>query len=98
MGMEQRNYWSAENSSGEIYFLVQDGGNVFDIEMNAEENLRAKSLRVFKDAHPRSESGAFQPFRLPRAGLDAQRATLRHLVQGALEMEHGLRNQEHKAG
>lgn len=45
-------YWSAENSSGEIDFLVQDGGFVFAIEVKAEENLRAKSLRAFKDAHP----------------------------------------------
>ena len=45
-------YWSAENSSGEIDFLVQNGGSVFAIEVKAEENLRAKSLRAFKDAHP----------------------------------------------
>ena len=45
-------YWSAENSSGEIDFLVQDGGDVFAMEVKAEENLRAKSLRAFKDAHP----------------------------------------------
>ncbi len=44
-------YWSAENSTGKIDFLVQDGG-VFAIEVKAEENLRAKSLRAFKDAHP----------------------------------------------
>ncbi len=44
-------YWSAENSLGEIDFLVQDGG-VFAIEVKAEENLRAKSLRAFKGAHP----------------------------------------------
>lgn len=45
-------YWSAENSSGEIDFLVQDGGSLFAMEVKAEENLRAKSLRAFKDAHP----------------------------------------------
>ena len=45
-------YWSAENSLGEIDFLVQDGGSVFAIEVKAEENLRAKSLRAFKGAHP----------------------------------------------
>lgn len=45
-------YWSAENSLGEIDFLVQDGGGVFAIEVKAEENLRAKSLRAFKGAHP----------------------------------------------
>ncbi|MBR3327355.1 MAG: DUF4143 domain-containing protein, partial [Atopobiaceae bacterium] len=45
-------YWSAENSLGEIDFLVQDGGGVFAIEVKAEENLRAKSLRAFKGANP----------------------------------------------
>ena len=45
-------YWSAENSLGEIDFLVQDGSRVFAIEVKAEENLRAKSLRAFKGAHP----------------------------------------------
>lgn len=45
-------YWSAANSSGEIDFLVQDGDGVFAIEVKAEENLRAKSLRAFKAAHP----------------------------------------------
>lgn len=45
-------YWSAENSSGEIDFLVQDGSDVFAMEVKAEENLRSKSLRAFKQAHP----------------------------------------------
>lgn len=40
-------YWSAENSTGEIDFLVQDGGKIYPIEVKAEENLKAKSLRVF---------------------------------------------------
>ena len=40
-------YWSAENSSGEIDFLVQAGASVYPIEVKAEENLRAKSLRAF---------------------------------------------------
>ena len=44
-------YWSAENSKGEIDFLVQDAGSVFALEVKAEENLRAKSLRAFKEAH-----------------------------------------------
>ena len=45
-------YWSAENSSGEVDFLVQGANSVFAIEVKAEENLRAKSLRAFKGAHP----------------------------------------------
>lgn len=42
-------YWSAENSSGKIVFLVQDAGKTFAIEAKAEENLQAKSLRAFKE-------------------------------------------------
>lgn len=45
-------YWSAENSKGEIDFLVQRGGRIFPIEVKAEENLRAKSLRAFKGSYP----------------------------------------------
>ena len=40
-------YWSAENSRGEIDFLIQDGEKIIPIEVKAEENLQAKSLRVF---------------------------------------------------
>lgn len=52
-------YWSAENSSGEIDFLVQDSGKVFAIEVKAEENLRAKSLRAFKGKHPEVDALRF---------------------------------------
>lgn len=45
-------YWSAENSSGEVDFLVQRANSVFAIEAKAEENLRSKSLRAFKEARP----------------------------------------------
>ncbi len=40
-------YWSAENSSGELDFLVQSDGVVIPIEVKAEKNLRSKSLRSF---------------------------------------------------
>ncbi len=42
-------YWSARNSTGEIDFLVQRGGRIYPIEVKAEENLRAKSLRAFNE-------------------------------------------------
>lgn len=45
-------YWSAENSSGEIDFLAQGDNQVYAIEVKAEENLRSKSLRDFKQKHP----------------------------------------------
>ena len=40
-------YWSAENSRGEIDFLVQSKGAIYPIEVKAEENLRSKSLAAF---------------------------------------------------
>lgn len=50
-------YWSAENSRGEIDFLVQCEGRVYPIEVQAEESLRAKSLAAFNEryegVHPR---------------------------------------------
>lgn len=45
-------YWSAENSRGEVDFLVQCGGRVYPIEVKAEENLRSKSLRAFSGRYP----------------------------------------------
>ena len=45
-------YWSAENSRGEVDFLVQRGGRVYPIEVEAEENLRSKSLRAFSGRYP----------------------------------------------
>lgn len=40
-------YWSAERSTSEIDFLVQCLGKVIPIEVKAEENLQAKSLKTF---------------------------------------------------
>jgi hypothetical protein len=40
-------YWSAERSTAEIDFLVQFSGEVIPIEVKAEENLQAKSLKTF---------------------------------------------------
>lgn len=45
-------YWSADNSQGEIDFLVQDGERIMPIEVKAEENLQAKSLRLFVEKNP----------------------------------------------
>lgn len=52
-------YWSAENSSGEIDFLARGEGRTYAIEVKAEENLRAKSLRAFKDKNPQVEAVRF---------------------------------------
>ena len=40
-------YWSVESGISELDFLVQHSGQVIPIEVKAEENLKAKSLRVF---------------------------------------------------
>lgn len=40
-------YWSAERSTAEIDFLIQYSGEVIPIEVKAEENLQAKSLKTF---------------------------------------------------
>ena len=45
-------YWSADNSRGEIDFLVQSGNDIIPIEVKAEENLQAKSLRLFVARNP----------------------------------------------
>ena len=52
-------YWSAEHSAGEIDFLVQDENRIVAIEVKAEENLRAKSLRAFKDRYPNTTALRF---------------------------------------
>ncbi len=40
-------YWSAETGEAELDFLVQLEGDVSPIEVKAEENLQAKSLKSF---------------------------------------------------
>lgn len=45
-------YWSSETSSGEIDFLIQNGANIVPIEVKAEENLQAKSLKCFISKNP----------------------------------------------
>ncbi|MCD7864295.1 MAG: ATP-binding protein [Lachnospiraceae bacterium] len=40
-------YYSTENSSGEIDFIIQSGGHIIPVEVKAEENLQAKSLRSY---------------------------------------------------
>ena len=64
-------YYSEENSRIELDFVAQIGGNVFPIEVKAEENLRSKSLKTFIDKNP---------------DLHAIRLSMRHYIdQGWLE-------------
>jgi len=42
-------YWSAERSTAEIDFLLQYNNIIIPLEVKAEENLHAKSLKVFHE-------------------------------------------------
>ena len=44
-------YWSAEKSNGEVDFVLQHSGKVIPVEVKAEENLQAKSLKFFVAAN-----------------------------------------------
>ena len=43
------NYWSAARSTAEVDFVIQYEGLVIPIEVKAKENLKAKSLGVYRD-------------------------------------------------
>jgi predicted AAA+ superfamily ATPase len=42
-------YWSADRSIAEIDFLLQINERIIPVEVKAEENLKAKSLKSFYD-------------------------------------------------
>ncbi|NVO03511.1 MAG: ATP-binding protein [Bacteroidetes bacterium] len=44
-------YWSTEKSTAEIDFLVQHSDSVIPMEVKAEENLKAKSLKYFNQKY-----------------------------------------------
>lgn len=44
-------YFAETKSEGEIDFVIQKGRSIIPIEVKAEENLRAKSLRVYCDKY-----------------------------------------------
>jgi predicted AAA+ superfamily ATPase len=44
-------YWSADNATAEIDFLMQLHRKIIPIEVKAEENLKAKSLKVFVEKY-----------------------------------------------
>lgn len=44
-------YWSAEKATAEIDILIQFSGKIIPVEVKAEENLKAKSLKVFYEKY-----------------------------------------------
>ncbi|MGC9344125.1 MAG: DUF4143 domain-containing protein, partial [Bacteroidales bacterium] len=49
-------YWSSEKSSGEIDFILQYKGDIYPVEVKAEENLQAKSLKSFYQKYPNTKA------------------------------------------
>lgn len=44
-------YWSTQNSTAEIDFLIQQQNNIIPIEVKAEENLKSKSLKTYVEKY-----------------------------------------------
>ena len=42
-------YWVNDRSSAEVDFVIDNGGDVVPIEVKAEINLQAKSLKTYRD-------------------------------------------------
>jgi predicted AAA+ superfamily ATPase len=49
-------YWSAERSAAEVDFVIQYRGKVIPVEVKAEENLHAKSLKVYHEKYAPAKS------------------------------------------
>lgn len=49
-------YWTNDRSTAEVDFLIQTQGIVIPIEVKAEENLRAKSFRLFCEKYNPSDA------------------------------------------
>ncbi|MCK5785741.1 MAG: ATP-binding protein [Candidatus Sabulitectum sp.] len=58
-------YWSAEQSRGEVDFVMQAGGMVLPLEVKAAENLQAKSLKSYYQR--------YQPVKAFRTSLSGYR-------------------------
>lgn len=42
-------YWTAERGTAEVDFIIDTGSDVIPVEVKAETNLQAKSLKVYRD-------------------------------------------------
>ncbi len=46
-------YWTADRGTAEVDFVIDNGADVFPVEVKAEINLQAKSLKVYREKfHP----------------------------------------------
>ena len=44
-------YWANDNGTAEVDFLIDNGSEVIPVEVKAEVNLQAKSLKVYQAKH-----------------------------------------------
>lgn len=44
-------YWTAERGTAEVDFVIDDGRDVIPVEVKAETNLQAKSLKVYREKY-----------------------------------------------
>ena len=44
-------YWANDSGNAEVDFLLDDGQQVYPVEVKAETNLKARSLRVYRDQY-----------------------------------------------
>ena len=44
-------YWSAKDGKAEVDFIFQNDDEIIPVEVKAEINLQAKSLKVFRDTY-----------------------------------------------
>jgi len=44
-------YWSSEKGTAEVDFLLETGGDIVPLEVKAELNLQAKSLKTFREKY-----------------------------------------------
>lgn len=49
-------YWSADNATAEVDFVIQTSEKIFPLEVKASENLRAKSLKSFTQKYSLPEA------------------------------------------
>lgn len=45
-------YWSSDTSPAEIDFVIQTENRIIPVEVKAEENIRARSMKIYVDNHP----------------------------------------------
>jgi len=64
-------YWSADGATAEVDFVVQSPQSIVPIEVKAETNLQAKSLRVYRDkfSPPLSVRTSLAPYEPQTGGL-----------------------------